>query len=177
MHLHSGIDNGIVNFIYRTYIKKCTHPILSTISASVSAFIFISPSSTFLACSSVVYFSRAVDLPYRIFTGFHRIIAKHCSCLQSVADLSARVALPLGHRKQTANDHDLCNVISFSVACQPAFPFECFQVLAALSVSMGSMVVGYSSSYTSPGLVSMRDNETATFEVTKEIVSRRVNAV
>ncbi|KOX76211.1 Facilitated trehalose transporter Tret1 [Melipona quadrifasciata] len=42
------------------------------------------------------------------------------------------------------------------------------QVLAALSVSMGSMVVGYSSSYTSPGLVSMRDNATATFEVTKE---------
>ncbi|XP_043265491.1 facilitated trehalose transporter Tret1-like isoform X1 [Colletes gigas] len=43
------------------------------------------------------------------------------------------------------------------------------QVLAALSVSMGSMVVGYSSSFTSPGLVSMRDNATATFEVTKEI--------
>ncbi|XP_076178551.1 trehalose transporter 1 isoform X2 [Ptiloglossa arizonensis] len=43
------------------------------------------------------------------------------------------------------------------------------QVLAALSVSMGSMVVGYSSSYTSPGLVSMRDNATASFEVTKEI--------
>ncbi|XP_068974265.1 facilitated trehalose transporter Tret1-like isoform X3 [Bombus flavifrons] len=42
------------------------------------------------------------------------------------------------------------------------------QVLAALSVSMCSMVVGYSSSYTSPGLVSMRDNATATFEVTKE---------
>lgn len=44
-------------------------------------------------------------------------------------------------------------------------------MLAALSVSMGSMVVGYSSSYTSPGLVSMRDNATASFEVTKEIVS------
>ncbi|XP_031847113.1 trehalose transporter 1 isoform X2 [Nomia melanderi] len=42
------------------------------------------------------------------------------------------------------------------------------QVLAALSVSLGSMVVGYSSSFTSPGLVSMRDNATATFEVTKE---------
>ncbi|XP_043516632.1 facilitated trehalose transporter Tret1-like isoform X1 [Frieseomelitta varia] len=41
------------------------------------------------------------------------------------------------------------------------------QVLAALSVSMGSMVVGYSSSYTSPGLVSMQKN--STFEVTKEI--------
>lgn len=47
------------------------------------------------------------------------------------------------------------------------------QVLAALSVSLGSMVVGYSSSYTSPGLVSMRDNSTATFEVTKEIVSTK----
>lgn len=33
------------------------------------------------------------------------------------------------------------------------------------------MVVGYSSSYTSPGLVSMRDNSTAMFEVTKETVS------
>ncbi|XP_076751374.1 trehalose transporter 1 isoform X2 [Xylocopa sonorina] len=42
------------------------------------------------------------------------------------------------------------------------------QVLAALSVSLGSMVVGYSSSYTSPGLVSMQDNATATFEVTRE---------
>ncbi|CAL7946698.1 unnamed protein product [Xylocopa violacea] len=42
------------------------------------------------------------------------------------------------------------------------------QVLAALSVSLGSMVVGYSSSYTSPGLVSMQNNATATFEVTKE---------
>ncbi|XP_076246155.1 trehalose transporter 1 isoform X2 [Calliopsis andreniformis] len=43
------------------------------------------------------------------------------------------------------------------------------QVLAALSVSLGSMVVGYSSSYTSPALVSMMDNATATFEVTKEM--------
>ncbi|XP_015435420.1 PREDICTED: facilitated trehalose transporter Tret1 [Dufourea novaeangliae] len=42
------------------------------------------------------------------------------------------------------------------------------QVLAALSVSLGSMVVGYASSYTSPGLVSMRDNATHTFVVTKE---------
>ncbi|XP_011152468.1 facilitated trehalose transporter Tret1 isoform X2 [Harpegnathos saltator] len=43
------------------------------------------------------------------------------------------------------------------------------QVLAALSVSLGSMVIGYSSSYTSPGLVSMRDNSTASFEVTKQM--------
>lgn len=41
------------------------------------------------------------------------------------------------------------------------------QVLASLSVSLGSMVVGYSSSYTSPALVSMQSN--ATFEVTKQI--------
>lgn len=33
------------------------------------------------------------------------------------------------------------------------------------------MVVGYSSSYTSPGLVSMQNNATTSFEVTKEIVS------
>ncbi|XP_034173018.2 trehalose transporter 1 isoform X1 [Osmia lignaria lignaria] len=42
------------------------------------------------------------------------------------------------------------------------------QVLAALSVSLGSMVVGYASSYTSPGLVSMQNNATTSFEVTKE---------
>ena len=43
------------------------------------------------------------------------------------------------------------------------------QVVAALSVSMGSMVVGYASSFTSPGLVSMRNNATSSFDVTKEI--------
>lgn len=42
------------------------------------------------------------------------------------------------------------------------------QVLAALSVSLGSMVVGFASAYTSPALVSMRDNATATFEVTDQ---------
>lgn len=47
----------------------------------------------------------------------------------------------------------------------------CLQILAALSVSLGSMQVGYSSSYTSPALVSMRDNATASFEVTKQMVS------
>ncbi|XP_076658649.1 trehalose transporter 1 isoform X2 [Halictus rubicundus] len=45
------------------------------------------------------------------------------------------------------------------------------QVLAALSVSLGSMVVGYSSGYTSPALVSMRDNATSTFEVTDQMGS------
>nr|XP_033341234.1 facilitated trehalose transporter Tret1-like isoform X1 [Megalopta genalis] len=45
------------------------------------------------------------------------------------------------------------------------------QVLAALTVSLGSMVVGYSSAYTSPALVSMRDNATATFEVTDQMES------
>ncbi|XP_076280288.1 trehalose transporter 1 isoform X2 [Lasioglossum baleicum] len=45
------------------------------------------------------------------------------------------------------------------------------QVLAALSVSLGSMVVGYSTAYTSPALVSMRDNATATFEVTDQMGS------
>ncbi|XP_077263174.1 trehalose transporter 1 isoform X2 [Temnothorax americanus] len=43
------------------------------------------------------------------------------------------------------------------------------QILAALSVSLGSMQVGYASSYTSPALVSMRDNTTAGFEVTKQM--------
>ncbi|XP_072752944.1 facilitated trehalose transporter Tret1 isoform X2 [Anoplolepis gracilipes] len=43
------------------------------------------------------------------------------------------------------------------------------QILAALSVSLGSMQIGYSSSYTSPALVSMRDNTTTSFEVTTQM--------
>lgn len=45
------------------------------------------------------------------------------------------------------------------------------QILAALSVSIGSMVVGFSSAYTSPALVSMTDNTTTPFEVTEQEVS------
>lgn len=45
------------------------------------------------------------------------------------------------------------------------------QILAALSVSIGSMVVGFSSAYTSPALVSMTDNSTTPFEVTEQEVS------
>nr|XP_012151512.1 PREDICTED: facilitated trehalose transporter Tret1-like isoform X1 [Megachile rotundata] len=52
---------------------------------------------------------------------------------------------------------------------KPSIMHYASQVLAALSVSLGSMVVGYSSSYTSPGLVSMQNNATTSFEVTKEI--------
>ncbi|XP_046825430.1 facilitated trehalose transporter Tret1-like isoform X2 [Vespa crabro] len=44
------------------------------------------------------------------------------------------------------------------------------QILAALTLSLGSLVVGYSTSYTSPALVSMQSNETEmTFEVTKQM--------
>ncbi|XP_006624016.1 facilitated trehalose transporter Tret1 isoform X2 [Apis dorsata] len=43
------------------------------------------------------------------------------------------------------------------------------QLLAALAVSMSSLMIGYSTSYTSPALVSMRDNTTATFEVTMDM--------
>ncbi|KAG7201532.1 hypothetical protein KM043_004283 [Ampulex compressa] len=57
----------------------------------------------------------------------------------------------------------------FQKECKPSPMRFANQVLAALSVSLGSMVVGYSSSYTSPGLVSMQDNATATFEVTEHI--------
>uniref|UniRef100_A0A1L8DF37 Facilitated trehalose transporter Tret1 n=2 Tax=Nyssomyia neivai TaxID=330878 RepID=A0A1L8DF37_9DIPT len=39
------------------------------------------------------------------------------------------------------------------------------QVLAALSVSMGSMVVGFASAYTSPALVSMMDRNQTSFDV------------
>lgn len=48
-------------------------------------------------------------------------------------------------------------------------PLIYFQVLAALSVSLGSMVVGYASSYTSPALVSMSKDED--FELNKQMVS------
>ncbi|XP_014469889.1 PREDICTED: facilitated trehalose transporter Tret1 isoform X2 [Dinoponera quadriceps] len=51
----------------------------------------------------------------------------------------------------------------------PAAKCTFTQVLTALSVSLGSMVIGYSSSYTSPGLVSMRDNSTTSFEVSKQM--------
>lgn len=44
------------------------------------------------------------------------------------------------------------------------------EILAALSLSLGSLVVGYSTSYTSPALVSMQSNETEMpFEVTKQM--------
>ncbi|XP_065087392.1 facilitated trehalose transporter Tret1 isoform X2 [Ochlerotatus camptorhynchus] len=42
------------------------------------------------------------------------------------------------------------------------------QVLAALSVSLGSMVVGFSSAYTSPALVSMKNRNITSFEVTDQ---------
>ncbi|XP_029672765.1 facilitated trehalose transporter Tret1-like isoform X2 [Formica exsecta] len=43
------------------------------------------------------------------------------------------------------------------------------QILAAFAVSVGSMQIGYSLSYTSPALVSMRDNTTTSFEVTPQM--------
>lgn len=45
------------------------------------------------------------------------------------------------------------------------------QILAAIAVSMGSMVVGFSSAYTSPALVSMRDTNITSFEVTEQEAS------
>lgn len=51
----------------------------------------------------------------------------------------------------------------------PAAKCTFTQVIAALSLSLGSMVVGYSTSYTSPGLVSMRADNTTSFEVTKDM--------
>lgn len=53
--------------------------------------------------------------------------------------------------------------------------FQCFifylQVLAAFSVSLGSLVVGFASAYTSPALVSMTDRNITSFEVTPQDVS------
>lgn len=45
-----------------------------------------------------------------------------------------------------------------------------FQILAALSVSLGSLVVGFSSAYTSPALVSMENRNVTNFEVTTQAV-------
>ncbi|KAH8316354.1 hypothetical protein KR067_005671 [Drosophila pandora] len=45
------------------------------------------------------------------------------------------------------------------------------QVLAALSVSLGSLVVGFVSAYTSPALVSMVDRNITSFEVTPQAAS------
>ncbi|XP_067631035.1 facilitated trehalose transporter Tret1 isoform X2 [Eurosta solidaginis] len=45
------------------------------------------------------------------------------------------------------------------------------QVLAALSVSLGSLVVGFSSAYTSPALVSMTDRNYTNFDVTPQEAS------
>lgn len=45
------------------------------------------------------------------------------------------------------------------------------QVLAALSVSLGSLVVGFASAYTSPALVSMTNTNLTSFVVTPQAVS------
>ncbi|KAH8413855.1 hypothetical protein KR222_010139 [Zaprionus bogoriensis] len=45
------------------------------------------------------------------------------------------------------------------------------QVLAALSVSLGSLVVGFASAYTSPALVSMTNRNITSFEVTPQAAS------
>lgn len=45
------------------------------------------------------------------------------------------------------------------------------QVIAALAVSLGSLVVGFSSGYTSPALPSMKDPTQINFEVTEYSVS------
>lgn len=46
------------------------------------------------------------------------------------------------------------------------------QVLAALSVSLGSLVVGFSSGYTSPAIPSMKDVHDKTFDMNIEQVIR-----
>lgn len=45
----------------------------------------------------------------------------------------------------------------------------CKQVLAAISVSLGSMVVGYSQGYTSPALVSMNATDSTLTVSTQEV--------
>uniref|UniRef100_A0A2M4A4U2 Facilitated trehalose transporter Tret1 n=1 Tax=Anopheles triannulatus TaxID=58253 RepID=A0A2M4A4U2_9DIPT len=59
--------------------------------------------------------------------------------------------------------------VSFTVpAEEPVAKCTVSQVLAALSVSLGSMVVGFSSAYTSPALVSMQNRNITSFEVTDQ---------
>uniref|UniRef100_U5EJ99 Facilitated trehalose transporter Tret1 n=1 Tax=Corethrella appendiculata TaxID=1370023 RepID=U5EJ99_9DIPT len=62
--------------------------------------------------------------------------------------------------------------VSFTVpAEEPKAVCTFSQVLAALSVSLGSMVVGFSSAYTSPALVSMTDRNITSFDVTVQEAS------
>ncbi|OWR51015.1 sugar transporter [Danaus plexippus plexippus] len=58
-------------------------------------------------------------------------------------------------------------VVSGSEYVKPKYTFS--QVLAAVAVSMGSMVVGYSTAYTSPALVTMENS--TTISVTEEQAS------
>lgn len=52
-----------------------------------------------------------------------------------------------------------------------------FQVLAALSVSLGSLVVGFISAYTSPALVSMTNPNITDFTVTPQAVSTKIKQI
>ncbi|XP_058125935.1 facilitated trehalose transporter Tret1 [Anopheles ziemanni] len=59
--------------------------------------------------------------------------------------------------------------VSFVVPIEePVAKCTLSQVLAALTVSLGSLVVGFSSAYTSPALVSMENRNITSFEVTKQ---------
>ncbi|XP_022228539.2 facilitated trehalose transporter Tret1 isoform X2 [Drosophila obscura] len=62
--------------------------------------------------------------------------------------------------------------VSFSVPVEEPKAICTFsQVLAALSVSLGSLVVGFVSAYTSPALVSMTNGNITSFEVTPQAAS------
>lgn len=60
---------------------------------------------------------------------------------------------------------------SFVPAEEPKAKCTTSQILAAIAVSMGSMVVGYSSAYTSPALVSMQDRNITSFSVSEQEAS------
>lgn len=47
----------------------------------------------------------------------------------------------------------------------------CFQLLAALTVSLCSMVLGFTAGYTSPALITMTDKSVTSFEVSPQAVS------
>lgn len=50
-------------------------------------------------------------------------------------------------------------------------------MLAALTVSLGSMVVGFSSAYTSPALVSMQDRNITSFDISDQEVSGKFSQI
>lgn len=70
---------------------------------------------------------------------------------------------------RTCSQVNLCVFIRVFNNTHHLFLFK--QIVAAIAVSLGSMVVGFSSAYTSPALVSMTDRNITSFEVSDQAKS------